>query len=72
MQIAIFWDVPPSSMSEELFHYSKIGVSNICEMMASLYHVTRLHVLQNIELNLYNYRREDSAIRHKLCSFALA
>ena len=71
MQIAVFWGMPPSSMSEELFLYSKIGVSNFCEKMASLYQVTRRHVLQNIELNLSNYRREDSAIRHKLCSFAL-
>jgi hypothetical protein len=72
MQIAVFWDVPPSSMSEELFVCSKIGVNKFCEMMASLYQVTRRHVLQNIQLNLYHYRREDSAIRHKLCSFALA
>jgi hypothetical protein len=69
-QIAIFWDVPPSSMSEELFPYSKIGVNNFCEMMVSLYQVTRRHVLQNIALNLYNYLREYSAIRHNLCSFA--
>jgi len=59
-------------MSEELFLYSKIGVNNVREKMASLYQVRRRHVLQNIELNLCNYRREDSAIRHKLCSFALA
>jgi hypothetical protein len=71
MQIAVFWDMPPSSMSQELFLYFKIGVNKFCKMMASLYQATRRHVLQNIELNLYNYRREDSEIRHKLCSFAL-
>jgi len=72
MQIAVFWEVPSSSMSEELFLCSKIGVNNFCNKIASLCQVTRRHVLQNIELNLYNYRREDSAIRHKLRSFALA
>lgn len=61
-QIAVFWDVPPSSMSEELFLCSKIGVNKSCEMMASFYQVTRRHVLQNIELNIYHYCREDSAI----------
>jgi hypothetical protein len=71
-QIAVFWDVPSSSMSKELFLYSKRGVNNFCEKMTSLYQATRLHALQNIQLNLYNYRREDTAIRHKFCSFALA
>jgi hypothetical protein len=66
MQIDYFWDVPTSSIRKELFIDSKTGVKNFCEKVAWLY-----QVLQNIEL-IYNYRREASAKRHKLCSFALA
>jgi hypothetical protein len=72
MQIAVFWDLSPSSMSEELFLYSKIGFNNFCEKMISLYQAAGLNALQNIQLNLYHYRREGTAIRHNFCSFALA